>query len=158
VLIGLAALASGAIVPTLVGFIITATFNQTFGRTRSFGDEGSLDWFLWGAKSLVSPFVYLTALATLVLAIGFVVRGLSLFGPISRLARAWPSTTGSSSPSLASSLPNSRPTCRLIRKRYEYASVQRASHRGGRCKRGEQLGRAPIGRAGERKHQVEVCP
>jgi hypothetical protein len=86
-LIGLAALASGAIVPTLIGFIITATFNQTFGRTRAFGDEGPIDWFMWGAKSLVSPFVYVTALATVVLAMGFVARVLGLFPPFGRLRR-----------------------------------------------------------------------
>jgi hypothetical protein len=87
-LIGLAAFASAVIIPTLLGFIITATFNQTFGRDESFGVERPLDWFQWGVKSLVSPFVYMTALATVVVAVGFVVRVLSLFGPIGRVRRA----------------------------------------------------------------------
>jgi hypothetical protein len=75
---------SAVIVPTVLGFIITATFNQTFGRTLAFGTERVIDWFVWGARSLVSPFVYMTVLATAVLAVGFVVRMLSLFGPIGR--------------------------------------------------------------------------
>ncbi|RPH58090.1 MAG: serine/threonine protein kinase, partial [Acidobacteria bacterium] len=83
-LVGLAAIASAVIIPTLLGFIITATFNQTFGRSLSFGGERPLDWFLWGAKSLVSPFVYMTAIASVVLAVRFIVRVLSLFGPIDR--------------------------------------------------------------------------
>ncbi|MGH9145402.1 MAG: serine/threonine-protein kinase [Vicinamibacterales bacterium] len=88
VLIGLAAIASAIIIPMILGFIITATFNQTFGRDGSFGVERPLDWFQWGVKSLVSPFVYMTALATVVVAVGFVVRVLSLFGPITGARRA----------------------------------------------------------------------
>jgi hypothetical protein len=86
-LIFAAVIASGAIVPTVLGFIITATFNQTFGRTLAFGDERLVDWFVWGARSLVSPFVYMTVLATLVLAVGFVVRMLTLVGPLGRARR-----------------------------------------------------------------------
>jgi hypothetical protein len=84
-MLGLLIIASAAIVPTILGFIITATFNQTFGRTLAFGDERPLDWFVWGARSLVSPFVHMTVLATVVLAVGFVVRILSLWGPIGRV-------------------------------------------------------------------------
>jgi hypothetical protein len=87
VLLGLVAIASAVIVPTLLGFIITSTFNQTFGRSGGFGDEGPLDWFLWGAKSLLSPFVYMTAVATVLLAAGFLLRVLRLFGPVDRAMR-----------------------------------------------------------------------
>jgi hypothetical protein len=87
-LMALAIIASAVIVPTILGFIITATFNLTFGRTLAFGNERPLDWFQWGARSLVSPFVYMTVLAMGVLAVGFVVRIFSLFGPIGGAKRA----------------------------------------------------------------------
>jgi hypothetical protein len=60
----------------VAGFVSTAAFDLTFGRTGGFGAETPLDWLVWGLRSLVAPVTYMTisaVLLSLVVAIGRVV-------------------------------------------------------------------------------------
>jgi hypothetical protein len=51
---------------TVFGILSTAAFNQTFGRTGSFGQEPFPQWFVWGIRALLALIVR-TGLALVVL-------------------------------------------------------------------------------------------
>jgi serine/threonine-protein kinase len=52
---GGAALAAGGV--GLLGFLTSAAFNQSLGRDASFSSDRPLDWWIYGARSLVWPLV-----------------------------------------------------------------------------------------------------
>jgi serine/threonine protein kinase len=58
---------------TGLGLVNTSAFNLTFGRS-GFDSESPLDWFVWGAKSLVAPIVYGLITVAVVTGIVAVVR------------------------------------------------------------------------------------
>ena len=58
---------------TTMGFVSTAAFNATFGRS-GFGSESPLQWFGWGVRLLVAPLVRLTVYVIVVLIVVAVVR------------------------------------------------------------------------------------
>jgi serine/threonine protein kinase len=58
---------------TGLGLVNTAAFNLTFGRT-GFDANSPLEWFAWGARSLVAPVVYGLITIAVVIAIVALVR------------------------------------------------------------------------------------
>jgi hypothetical protein len=44
----------------LLGFSSSFVFNSTIGRTERFGWESPGEWFIWGLRSLVAPFIMVT--------------------------------------------------------------------------------------------------
>jgi serine/threonine protein kinase len=82
-------LAAAAVVSlTILGLVISHTFNLTFGLSGPFAYEAPQRLFVWGLRSLFTPTLYITAIVVAALAIRFAVRVLSLLGPIGRALRA----------------------------------------------------------------------
>jgi serine/threonine protein kinase len=77
---GLAMLVVGGL-----GFLMSAAFNVTFGRTGAFGSESPLTWLVMGLRSLLTTLLVLIVTTLLVSALGFVVRMLRLSPRIDRL-------------------------------------------------------------------------
>ena len=49
----IAVVVSPVLVPLALGALASGAFNQTLGRSAGFADEGVVDWWVWGIKSLV---------------------------------------------------------------------------------------------------------
>jgi hypothetical protein len=58
------AVAAGAAIALCgaMGFVTTTAFNIVLGRTGEFAAEGAVSYFVWGARSLVAPAVWVMAL------------------------------------------------------------------------------------------------
>ena len=63
-----------------LGWIMTAAFNNTLGRVGAFASEPARSYVVWGARSLIAPFVY----ATLAVSVLWIVRFLLGLGALSR--------------------------------------------------------------------------
>jgi hypothetical protein len=76
-----------ALVPAFVwtvGKISSAGYNNTLERAGAFASERPVDDFIWGAKSLVAPFVYASLAILVVWAARFAIRIVALWAPAER--------------------------------------------------------------------------
>lgn len=76
-----------ALLPPLVwcfGWISSVAFNNTLERTGGFAWEPPLDYFIWGARSLVAPCVYAALAIMFVWALRFIVGLMALWAPAER--------------------------------------------------------------------------
>jgi serine/threonine protein kinase len=74
----------------LLGLLTSIQFNFVFGKDGEFSRFGAESWsnyFFWGVRFAVPSLVLMTLAAALVIGVTFVLRLLTLVGPIGRLAR-----------------------------------------------------------------------
>ena len=60
-----------------MGFVTTTAFNIVLGRTGEFAAEGAVSYFVWGARSLVAPAVWVMALLLAFNVVALILRTLA---------------------------------------------------------------------------------